>query len=163
MTKFLIRRDIARRNIWKFLLVTFADSILTAGIALFSLWLTLLWMPSIIFASMLGIVIYGFVSLFEAYLVQGYKKVLLNKIINMKNIFELFAANMIICLISLAFSGLIVLITNAFVGAFIALPLLIIGIIIISLNAEVYVKNEAEKLNIDPSENEAKTEEKQII
>lgn len=142
LTGFLIRRNIARRNFWKMLLVTLVDSILTAGATALTLWLTMLWKPSVLVASVIGIIIYGFISLFEAYLVHGNKKLPFGQIVNIKNIFKLFVANMVIYLISMAIAGLAVALTNEFVGAFIGLPLLIVGIIVISLNAEVYVKGE---------------------
>lgn len=146
LTKFLIRRNIAKRNFWKFVLVTMLDSILTIGVATLSMWLTLLWKPSIIFTSLAGIIIYGFISLFEAYIIHGYKKIPLKQVVNIKNSFLLFISNILIYIISFTISSFVIAITNAFVGIFIALPLVIVGIIVISLNAEAYIKKEVDKI-----------------
>ena len=146
LTKFLIRRNIAKRNFWKFVLVTMLDSILTIGVATLSMWLTLLWKPSIIFTSLVGIIIYGFISLFEAYIIHGYKKIPLKQVVNIKNSFLLFISNILIYIISFTISSFVIAITNAFVGVFIALPLVIVGIIVISLNAEAYIKKEVDKI-----------------
>ena len=120
LTKFLIRRNIAKRNFWKFVLVTMLDSVLTIGVATLSMWLTLLWKPSIIFTSLVGIIIYGFISLFEAYIIHGYKKIPLKQVVNIKNSFLLFISNILIYIISFAISSFVIAITNAFVGIFIA-------------------------------------------
>lgn len=146
LTKFLIRRNIAKRNFWKFVLVTMLDSVLTIGVATLSMWLTLLWKPSIIFTSLVGIIIYGFISLFEAYIIHGYKKIPLKQVVNIKNSFLLFISNILICIISFTISSFVIAITNAFVGIFIALPLVIVGIIVISLNAEAYIKKQVDKI-----------------
>ena len=146
LTKFLIRRNIAKRNFWKFVLVTMLDSVLTIGVATLSMWLTLLWKPSIIFTSLVGIIIYGFISLFEAYIIHGYKKIPLKQVVNIKNSFLLFISNILIYIISFTISSFVIAITNAFVGVFIALPLVIVGIIVISLNAEAYIKKQVDKI-----------------
>ena len=146
LTKFLIRRNIAKRNFWKFVLVTMLDSVLTIGVATLSMWLTLLCKPSIIFTSLVGIIIYGFISLFEAYIIHGYKKIPLKQVVNIKNSFLLFISNILIYIISFTISSFVIAITNAFVGVFIALPLVIVGIIVISLNAEAYIKKEVDKI-----------------
>ena len=146
LKKFLIRRNIAKRNFWKFVLVTMLDSVLTIGVATLSMWLTLLWKPSIIFTSLVGIIIYGFISLFEAYIIHGYKKIPLKQVVNIKNSFLLFISNILIYIISFTISSFVIAITNAFVGIFIALPLVIVGIIVISLNAEAYIKKQVDKI-----------------
>ncbi len=146
LTKFLIRRNIAKRNIFKMIISTTVDSIFTIGITAITLWLTTLWAPNLIIISVLGIVLFGFVALLEAYLIHGYKKLPFKQVVNVKNFFTLLIADLLIYAISFAISAIIIAITNAFVGVFIALPLLIVGIIVISLNAEAYVKKEAEKI-----------------
>lgn len=145
LTKFLIRQEIAKRNVLKLILTSLLDSIFTLAFAVLTLWLTTLWAPSIVVVSVLGIFLYGFISLFKAYLVHGRKKLPAKNVLNAKKVLNLLISNLIIYVISFAISALVIAITNVFVGAFIALPLLMIGIIVISLNAEAYVKKEAEK------------------
>ena len=147
LTKFIIKRDISKQNAIKLIFTTFFDCIFTLVFTALTFYLAYLWTPNIIFASIIGIVIYGIISLFEAYLVYGRKKLPLKQVVNWKNIFSLFISNLIIYLISFAISGLAVAITNAFVGVFIALPLLILAIIVISLNAETYLKQQIENSN----------------
>ena len=148
LTKFLIRRQIAKRSFWKFILVTLLDSVLSVGAVALCTWLVLLWKPSIFISSIFGIIIYGFISLFEAYFVHGYKKIPLKQVVNVKNTFLLFASNILIYLIALALSVIAIFVTNAFVGIFIILPLLVVGVIVISLNAEAYIKKEVDRLEL---------------
>lgn len=131
LTKFLIRREIAKRNILKYFLVSLIDSIITIGLAILCSWLGFSWKPSILISGVLAIIIYGMISLFEAYIVHGYKKVSSKEIVNIKNIFSLFASDLIIFLIALVFSAIIYLITNVLVAIFIILPLLVVATIVI--------------------------------
>lgn len=144
LTRYLVRQTIAKRGKRKFVLVTLFDSVLMVGLIALCLWLTLLWQPSIIFVSVFAIIIYGLISLLEAYFVQGYKKVPFRKVVNVKNSLLLFVSDIIIYVISFAISGIIISLTNGFVGAFIALPLFIIAINVISLNAEACIKKQVE-------------------
>ena len=112
LTKFLIRRNIAKRNVLKLILTTFLDTIFTLGITILTLWLTTLWAPNIVVISVLGVVLYGFVSLFEAYIVHGYKKLKIKQVVNFKNILTLLISNLLIYTISFAISSLIITLTN---------------------------------------------------
>lgn len=139
LTRYLVRQSITKKAWRKFVLVTILDSVLIIGVTMLSVYLTMLWQPSIIFVSIASIILYGFLSLLEAYLVHAYKCVPFASVVNLKNVMLLFCANLLIYLIVFAISALAILITNAFVGIFIALPLLIIAINVISLNAESYI------------------------
>ena len=61
----------------------------------------------------------------------------------------------IIYCLALAFTTIIFLITNALVGLFVAIPLLLIASIVISLSAEAYVK--------EYSKSKEETSEEEII
>lgn len=140
LTKMIIRRSIAKRNLFKFLLISFVNSIITAGLTAICCWIVFLWKPSIFISSVLSIILYGLWSLFEAYLSHGYKKIALSQIVNVKNALSLLASNIIIYLMATAFCTAIYYITNGLVATFVILALLVIATIVISLNAEGYVK-----------------------
>ncbi len=145
LTRFLIRRSIAKRSFLKYILVSVLDGFLTAGVAGLMVYLTMLWTPSIFITSIFSIILCGVVSLFEAYVIHAYKAVPIKNIVNIKNIFALFASNLLIYLIALIISMIMFAITNAVVGWFITLSLLIVAFIVVSLNAEAYVKKVANK------------------
>lgn len=141
LTKFLIRRNIARRAWWKYFLVQLVDSLLSVTLIAFCSWLLTLWKASVFFSSLASVFLFGFVSLFEAYVVHAWGKVDGREVINAKNIGKLLLTNLGIFAIALALVSLMTALTNALVGAAVALAVLEIAFIVISLNAESYVKS----------------------
>lgn len=140
LTKWLIRRNIAKRNIWKFLLHSFVDSILSSTLVAMCVWLLSVWKPSIFISSVISVLLFGFISLLEAYIVHAWKKTDIKRIVNVKNIFQLFLTDAIILVLVGVFVQLIVLLTNTFAGISVGIVLMEIAFIVIGLNAESYVK-----------------------
>lgn len=140
LTKWLIRRNIAKRNIWKFLLHSFVDSILSSTLVAMCVWLLSVWKPSIFISSVISVLLFGFISLLEAYIVHAWKKTDIKRIVNVKNIFQLFLTDAIILVLVGVFVQLIVLLTNTFAGISVGIVLMEIALIVIGLNAESYVK-----------------------
>ena len=145
LTKWLVRKEIASRSIKKYIFVSIVDSILTALLVSFILWLVTVWQPSVIFTSFLAILLFGLVALFEAYLVHSNNKVDIKKIVNVKNVGKLFVSNLIIFVISISFTLLFGYLINDIVAFFVGISFIEISFIVISLNAESYVKNVATK------------------
>ncbi|MDE6676341.1 MAG: hypothetical protein K2K12_01335 [Clostridia bacterium] len=141
LTKYLIRRNIARRAWWKWFLVTLVDSLLTAGTAYLGVWLTELWSAGFVIALIVPPLLFGTILLLEAYLVHGVKRVDLKEIITIKNIAQLVLTNFIIFYISIAFGSIVAAIFNKIAGLVIGLAFLEIGFIVIGMNAEAYVKS----------------------
>ena len=140
LTKWLIRRNIAKRNLWKFLLNSFVDSILSSTLVAMCVWLLSVWKPSIFISAAISVLLFGFISLLEAYIVHAWKKTDIRRIVNVKNIFQLFLTDAIILVSVGVFVQLIVLLTNTFAGLSVGIVLMEIAFIVIGLNAESYVK-----------------------
>lgn len=147
LTRWLVRRNIAKRSIWKYFLNAFIDSLLTTTLVAVCVWLISVWKPSVFISWFVSILLFGFIALLEAYIVHAWKKVDIKKIVNAKNIFKLFAANIIIFLLSGVMVCLAIVITNMIVGIVIGIVLMEIAFIVIGLNAEAYVKSVAESTN----------------
>lgn len=141
LTKFLVRRNMARRSLWKFILASVLDSVLAVALIFVSVWLEALYSAAGIIAGILSLVLLGFVSLTEAYLVHGRKKVPLKQAVSIKNILKLLLVDIIIIIITLLLSVIAFAVSNSAIGAFICLPLIEIALIVMSLNAEAYVKD----------------------
>lgn len=141
LTKWLIRRHMAKRALWKYFLASFIDSILTATLVALCAWLLTVWKPSIFISSSVSLVLFGFIALLEAYIVHARGNTDVKQIVNAKNIFLLFATDLIIFLIAALIIVIIIAITNSLVGIFIGIALTEIAFIVISLNAEAYVKS----------------------
>ena len=146
-TKCLIRRAIAKRAIWKYFLISFIDSLLSATLVALCLLILKLWKPGVIISSFISMLLFGAIQLFEAYVVHAWKKVDIKQVISVKNIAKLCLSNVLIFLLAAAFVGIVILITNVLVGLFVGIALLEISFIVIGLNAESYVKNLNNALN----------------
>ena len=144
LVKWLVRRNMAKRSVWKYFLNSFIDSLLTATLVVFCVWLISIWKPSIFITTFLSIILFGFISLFEAYVVHGLKKVKIKEVVNGKNILKLFATNLLILLSAAILTGLAVILTNMIVGIFMGVAFIETAFIVIGFNAEAYVKSVAE-------------------
>lgn len=145
LTKMLVRKEIAQRSIFKMVLQAIADSILSVTLIAFILWLLTIWQPSVYVSALLAIIVYGLVSLFEAYIAQGTKTTKFRTIVNFKNVTKLAISNFIILVIGLALVSIISILVNQFVSVFVGVSFLEISFVVISLNAEAYVKAVATK------------------
>ncbi|MGN0814898.1 MAG: hypothetical protein ACI4MH_06680 [Candidatus Coproplasma sp.] len=141
LVKWLIRRNIARRALWKYFLVVFLDSLLSSTLVAACVWLVSVWKPSALISTVIAVVVSGFVSLFEAYVVHGKGRVKFSRVVNAKNICELFATDIIIFVIAALLTGVASALTNEYVGLFIGVALMEIALVVIGLNAEAYVKS----------------------
>lgn len=144
LTRMLVRKEIASRGIGKMILSTLLDSFLSLTLIAFSLWLIAVWEPSIFISAFISIFLFGFVSLFEAYFVHAKKKMKFRNIVNLKNVSKLLISNLIILLIGVIFVSLVSIVINRLVGLFVGVSFIEISFVVISLNAEAYVKSVAE-------------------
>lgn len=144
LTRWLVRRNIARRSLWKYLLNAFIDSLLTATLVALCVWLIQVWKPNALISSLISILLFGFISLFEAYVIHAWKKVDIRKVVNAKNIFKLFATDLIIFVLAWVCVLLAIALTNLIAGIVIGIVLMEIAFIVIGLNAEAYVKSVSE-------------------
>lgn len=145
LLKAVIRHNIAKRALWKYFLVSFLDALLTTVLISFCGYLFTLWKPSVLITTFVSLLLFGFISLVEAYVVHGNGKIPVKKVINGKNILLLPLTNLLIFAISSALTSIAVAITNQFVGLFVGLSLLEIAFLVGSMNAEAYVKTAIEK------------------
>lgn len=150
LTKYLIRRKIARRALWKYFLVSAIDSILSATLVAACTWFLSVWKPSILISTVLSLLLFGGISFFEAYVVHGWKKIALRDILTIKNIGCLLATDFIIFAVSAAIITAFILILNAVVGFFIGFALMEIAFMVIGMNAEAYVKSVADSSKFMP-------------
>ena len=141
LTKYLIRRNIARRTVAKFILSYIAESVISSALIILSGWLFAIWKPSIAISSVLGFIIYALFSLSLAYVVYGVNRVKIKEVLNAKNFFSLLASDFIMLLISFAFMIIITLLTNTFCGIMLGFAFVEIAMLVASMNAENYVIN----------------------
>lgn len=139
LTKALIRRDAAKSNLLKWLVRNAVDAVLSATVVAFITWLLSKWSPSVLFTTVISSLLFGSISLFEAYVVQGGKKVELKQIVNGKNALVLAALDLITIAITMAIVALVFAVTNAVVALAFGYAMIVLCLIVNSLNAEIYV------------------------
>lgn len=145
LIRFLIRRDIAKRSLWKFVLAYLLNSLLSTAFVVGSLIVFSIWSYSIIFAVILALLLSGIIALVQAYLLYGHKKIPFKSIVNFKNACSHTLANLIIFVISICFTLMAVAI-NKLMGVFVGLSLVAIATIVIDLNAESFVLEKVQKV-----------------
>ena len=101
----------------------------------------------------MSLLLFGFISLLEAYIVHGLGKVEFRRVVNFKNILRLIATNLLIFAAAAAMVALLTALTNTFVGIFVGVSLLEIAFIVVGMNAEAYVKSFAALVASAPDSN----------
>lgn len=147
LVKWLVRKEVAQISLWKYILVSLIDALISAIIVAFFVWLFSfpLWQPFAWFSSAVMLLLFGGISLFEAYIVHGRKRVKIKEIVNGRNILSLVVSDLIIFLSAAVFSLIVGILINELVGLFLGIGLFVIACIVISLNAEAYVKSVVQK------------------
>ena len=155
VVKLLLRKELTKVNIKRLILYTLLD-------ALF--WFAIICVLNIVgsIASWVNIILvilfvlsFAFICLWEGYLFYARGKMPFKQVANIKNVLKLYLIELIILAITIAVSAILMLIFNIFIGFYIALPFIEIGIIAISLEAENYVVHlvEDKENNIPQPEN----------
>lgn len=140
ITKWLVRRNMAKRALWKFFFISLLDSVISTVLVAVCVWLFALWRPSIFITAAIALLLFGIVSLFEAYITHAFKKLAFKEVVNIKKALLLALTDIIIFVTALAFTLIVTFITNTVVGVFVGSALMEIAFIVIGLNAEAYVK-----------------------
>ena len=144
LTRALVKRTIARQAWWKNLLSALFDLLFTALTSAAFFRLGKLWPPSVFISGVVLPLLYGAAALLKAYVLYGRKKTPLKKIVNLKNTWLLLLTNFLVFLLASASVALAFLLTGGFVGAFLSIPFIFIGLSVILYNAEAYVKQAVE-------------------
>lgn len=140
VTRGFIRRDLAHRKWWQAILF----SIIDAAILVAAVFLTIkafetygqtgIWFVVLILVAML------ILSLFEGWLLHGVKRVKLRKVLSIKNIILLLIANVIIIGLGLGTVLLVSLANMIVLTAVLALAIVEVTQVVVTSNAESYVR-----------------------
>ncbi len=148
LTKMWIRRSIAKRKFWKYVIITLIDTLLNVTLIALCLWFVGLWLPSGLLFTLFSFLLSGAVALFEAYLVHGWKKVSFRTIVTIKHIVQLCISNTLIASIAIAMLLLLGVVFHQIVALICGIGLFTVATAIIHLNAEAYVKSLATSQHI---------------
>ena len=146
--KYLMRREVARRNLPKFLLGVLLDALVAALLIALTVFVTALWSPSFFISIAVIFVLSTVVSLIKAYILFGRKNMRFKELVNFKNIIALIFSDLIVFALCAALITVMFFAVNTFVAVFVGAALIQIALIVISLNAESYTADvAAKKLN----------------
>lgn len=152
LTKYIIRRDHAKRSLKKWLLNYVTDSILSATVVALVTWILSLWSYGALITYFISGLMYGLIALLEAYLVHGYKKVDIKQVVTCRNAVLLMAVNLITTVISILITVLFAVVFNMIVALAVAYALVIFTFAVTSMNAEAYVVREVNALPVQLAE-----------
>lgn len=142
LTRLFIRRNIAKRSLWKFLLAYCLNTLFSTMFVVATLVVFSLWKYSIIFAVILALLLSGIIALIQAYLLYACPKIPFKQIVNFKNAGLHTLANLIIFALSICIT-LVAVAINALMGLFVGLSLFVVALTVINLNAESFVIEQA--------------------
>ena len=147
VVKLLLRKEMTRVRIGKLIVVTLLDTLFwLALIVIYNLLSALAAWVAIV---LIVLIVLGFmfICLIEAYLFYGRKHIKFGKVVNIINVLKLYAIELMVFAVTASMTILLVFIFKFFVGLYLALPIIEIGIIANSLEAENYVVNMVDEVN----------------
>ena len=148
--KLLIRKELTKVKVGKLILFSVLDALFwLAYIIIVNLLSTIATWVSIL-VLVITVIFFTFICLIEGYLFYARKKIPFKKVVHIKNVLKLYVIELMIIAVTAAISVLLVLIFKIMIGLYIALPIIEIGIIAISLEAENYVVNMVDEIS-EPS------------
>jgi len=143
-TRVEIRRNVAKRKFWKFILISIVHTVINATIIAVGAYLITKFEKYAVIAGILTFLLYGAVTFFEAYLVHGYKKVSLRKVLRVRNFLSLALLSVIEIAVMIVLIALVLYISNVIITFFVGFSVVVITLSCVSLNAEAYVKDMAD-------------------
>ncbi len=154
----MMRSDVERRNIFKVLLNAFVDAIILAIFIAIVVLLSSVAEWGGIIAAVLFLPLYSIMTLFGSYVNHGMKAVEFKKAVSFRNMFKLAICDFIIILMIVGLAALIGLIFNAIIGLTLLVSLVMVGVCVISLNADSFVVALVENAKVDKKIETAKQE-----
>lgn len=119
---------------------------LTVTLIAFVTWLMTVSTAGAVLSGIAGALAFGFVALFEAYLLHGHGKIRFRKVVNLGNCVWVWVSQIAVLAAATAVSALFMWLTTSFVAVALVLSVIIIALLVINVNAESYVDGLVRKL-----------------
>ena len=145
LTRSELRRNVAKRKLVMAILVAVVSAILNVTIVAGGVYLIMKVQKFAVLCAVALFVLYGAVAFFEAYLLHGYKKVPLKRVLRARNFLSLAVVSVVQIVLSVLIAGVVFKIAGLFVGLFINYAVLVLTLSCLSVNEEAYVKAIASK------------------
>ena len=151
LVRFVVRRSIAKRGFLASLATFLLDPLLSVGLIILFFYLYTLF--NNIAAAIILLVVYWilvtFLSFFEAWVIHGRKKGMrLKSAFHIKHFLAVFFTFFLIIAVAVGFFAGMVYLTNILTAATLFIPLILLTVSVLTLNAESTVRNEAIRLGL---------------
>lgn len=141
VTASVLRKKLCPRSFWKMILNIIIDFIITTTLVAFITALLGLWIHSVFITTFLTALLYGFISISEAYIIHRDEKMKYRDVVNVKTLFSLIFSYLLILAIAVVIIVLLFLLPWKLLSLALALPVIIIAFINYNLAAEGYVRS----------------------
>lgn len=141
LASYFIRKEHADRSLSKVILVTIVDTVLSFTLVAFVTWLVGLLVKNIFYASLISFLLYGFISIFEAYLAHKKKRTKFEKVVNLNNVVMLLLSDLVVIGITIAAAMLLILVPYQILSLLLIYSIIVIAVVVIKLSPENYVSN----------------------
>ena len=154
----MMRKEVEKRNIFKVLLSAIVDALILAAFIAIVVLITSAAEWGGIVVILIFLPLYSIMTLFGSYVNHGMKAVQFKKAVSFRNMFKLAICNFFIILLTLGIGALCGLIFNVIIGLTAIVALFMVGICVISLNADSFVVSLVENAKVDEKIEKAKQE-----
>ena len=143
VTKYFVKRNSIKHK--KFILWSLLESLVFLVLFSIGTWLVSIWRYSFYISIIVSIVVFGFITLTEAYVAQPQKTIGFKQIVNVKNSFSLVLSYLILLVICGALLSVIYAVSNLLIALSLGYALICIVFSVMSLTGRLYVEDLAEK------------------
>lgn len=143
ITKYFVKRNSIKHK--KFILWSLLESLVFLILFSIGTWLVSLWKYSFYFSIVVSIVVFGFITLTEAYVAQPEKTIGFKQIVNIKNSFSLVLSYLILLVVCGALLSIIYAVSNLLIALALGYALICIVFSVMSLTGRLYVEDLAER------------------
>lgn len=134
-----VRRRTVKRGFWGMWLAAFVDALLTVSLIAFVTWLLAVSQAGAVVSGIVGALVFGFVSLFEAYLLHGRGKLAFFSVVNLKNCLFVYLSQLAVLAAASLLSAVCLGAIGSMIGVVLVLSVIVIALLVINVNAEAYV------------------------
>lgn len=141
ITSSVLRKKLCPRSFLKMIIIIIIDFIITSTLIAFITSMLALWLHSVFITTAIIALLYGFISVTEAYFIHRDDKMKYRDVVNFKVLFSLVISYLLLLLIAVGIIVLLFLIPNKLISLALSLPVIIIAFINYNLAAESYVRS----------------------
>ncbi len=141
ITSSVLRKKLCPRSFWKMLLNIVIDFIITATLVAGITALLAIWIHSVFITTFITALLYGFISITEAYIIHKDENMKYRDVVNLKTIFSLILSYLLILVVAVGIIVLLFLLPWKLVSLALSLPVIIIAFINYNLAAESFVRS----------------------